>query len=64
MESSVSVIIDPSRQDDSFETVEYAERFASEIPHTTLLRIPDAGHIPTENAPHQIACALIDFFTA
>ncbi|MDH6291666.1 alpha/beta fold hydrolase [Rhodococcus sp. NM-2] len=51
-------------EDDPFETVEYAERFVSEIPHTVLIRIPDAGHIPTENAPHQIACALIDFFTA
>jgi pimeloyl-ACP methyl ester carboxylesterase len=44
--------------------VEYAERFAAEMPHTTLLRIPDAGHIPTENAPGQVARALIDFFTA
>ena len=51
-------------EDVPFETVEYAERFVSEIPHTVLIRIPDAGHIPTENAPHQIACALIDFFTA
>ena len=50
-------------EDDPFETVEYAERFTSEIPNTTLIRIPDAGHIPTENAPHQIACALVDFFT-
>jgi pimeloyl-ACP methyl ester carboxylesterase len=51
-------------EDDSFEKVEYAERFASEIPRTTLIRIPDAGHIPTENAPGQIARALIDFLTA
>ncbi|MFI0778595.1 alpha/beta fold hydrolase [Streptomyces sp. NPDC021212] len=51
-------------EDDPFETVEYAERFATEIPHTTLLRIPDAGHIPTENAPGRIARALADFFTA
>ena len=51
-------------EDDGFQKVEYAERFASEIPHTTLMRIPDAGHIPTENAPGPIARALIDFFTA
>lgn len=51
-------------EDDGFQKVEYAERFASEIPHTTLIRIPDAHHIPTENAPAQIARALIDFFTA
>lgn len=51
-------------EDDGFQKVEYAERFASEIPHTTLVRIPDAGHIPTENAPGRIARALTDFFTA
>ncbi|MFF7649911.1 alpha/beta fold hydrolase [Streptomyces sp. NPDC007983] len=51
-------------ENDPFETLEYAERFASEIPHTTLIRIPDAGHIPTENAPGRIARALTDFFTA
>jgi pimeloyl-ACP methyl ester carboxylesterase len=51
-------------EEDGFERVEYAERFASEMPCTTLLRIPDAGHIPTENAPGRIARALIDFFLA
>jgi len=50
-------------EDDPFETVEYAERFASEMPRTTLIRIPDASHIPTENAPGRIARALGDFFT-
>lgn len=49
---------------DGFQKVGYAERFASEIPHTALVRIPDAGHIPTENAPGRIARALVDFFTA
>lgn len=51
-------------EDDGFERVEYAEKFATEIPHTTLIRIPDADHIPTENAPGQIARALIEFFAA
>jgi pimeloyl-ACP methyl ester carboxylesterase len=51
-------------EDDVFQKVEYAERFASEIPHTALIRVPDAGHIPTENAPGRVARALIDFFTA
>lgn len=50
-------------EDDRFEKVEYAEKFALEIPETTLERIPQAGHIPTENAPGQVARALIDFFT-
>ncbi|MFP3989567.1 alpha/beta hydrolase [Streptomyces sp. E11-3] len=51
-------------EDDGFQKLEYAERFTSEIPQTTLVRIPDAGHIPTENAPDQVARALSDFFTA
>lgn len=37
-------------EDDAFETVEYAEKFASESPRTTLIRIPEADYIPTENA--------------
>jgi pimeloyl-ACP methyl ester carboxylesterase len=49
-------------EDDGSQKVEYAERFASEIPQTTLIRIPEAAHIPTENAPDQVALALIDFF--
>ncbi|MFD0857011.1 alpha/beta fold hydrolase, partial [Actinomadura adrarensis] len=51
-------------EDDPFEKVEYAERFAKEIPQTTLTRIREARHIPTENAPAQIARALIDFYRA
>jgi pimeloyl-ACP methyl ester carboxylesterase len=51
-------------EDDGFQKVEYAERFAAEIPRTTLLRVPDAGHIPTENAPGRVGRALADFFTA
>ncbi|AXK35127.1 alpha/beta hydrolase [Streptomyces armeniacus] len=50
-------------EDDLHETVEHAERFASEMPRTTLIRIPDADHIPTENAPDRIGRALADFFT-
>ncbi|TDD86216.1 alpha/beta hydrolase [Actinomadura darangshiensis] len=51
-------------EDDGFEKVEYAEKFASEIPRTTLIRVPGADHIPTEAAPRQIAQALGEFFTA
>ncbi|MFI7121762.1 alpha/beta fold hydrolase [Amycolatopsis sp. NPDC049868] len=51
-------------EDDEFEKVEYAEKFSLEIPRTTLIRIPEAKHIPTENAPRRIARALTDFFTA
>ncbi|WP_448002401.1 alpha/beta fold hydrolase [Agromyces bauzanensis] len=49
-------------EDDGFQKVEYAERFAWEIPHTALVRIPDAGHIPMENAPDRIAGTLVEFF--
>ena len=50
-------------EDDQFQTVDYAERFAAEIPATRLVRIPAAGHIPMENDPAAIARALGDFFT-
>jgi pimeloyl-ACP methyl ester carboxylesterase len=49
-------------EDDGFQKVSYAERFVSEIPHTRLIRIADAGHIPMENAPSRVALALADFF--
>ncbi|WP_181721872.1 alpha/beta fold hydrolase [Nocardia gipuzkoensis] len=42
----------------------FASALASEIPHPTLHRIPEAAHIPTEHAPGRVARALIDFFTA
>ncbi|WP_093155797.1 alpha/beta fold hydrolase [Saccharopolyspora antimicrobica] len=51
-------------EDDVDEKVEYAERFAAEVPNTALVRIPDADHIPTENDPARVAGALTDFFTA
>lgn len=50
-------------EDDGFQRVTYAERFAAEIPCSTLLRIPDAGHIPMENDPGAVADALSAFFT-
>jgi pimeloyl-ACP methyl ester carboxylesterase len=50
-------------EDDGFQTVDYAERFASEIQATRLVRIPAAGHIPMENDPAAVARALGDFFT-
>lgn len=50
--------------DDTFQPVTYAERFAAEMPHTSLLPIPGAGHIPTENDPVAVADELAAFFTA
>lgn len=49
-------------EDDSFEKVDYAEKFATEIPQTTLVRIPGADHIPTESAPRRIGRVLGGFF--
>jgi pimeloyl-ACP methyl ester carboxylesterase len=51
-------------EDDSFQTVDYAERYAREIPATTLVRIKSAGHIPMENDPKAVAGALAEFFAA
>jgi pimeloyl-ACP methyl ester carboxylesterase len=49
-------------EDDSFQLVEHAERFAKEIPNTQLIRIPRAGHIPMENDAVAVARALAGFF--
>ena len=51
-------------EDDLHETVEFAERFAAEMPRTALVRVPYADHIPTENAPDRVGGVLADFFTA
>lgn len=48
-------------EDDGFQTVDHAERFAAEMPATTLVRIPRAGHIPMENDPAAVAAALTGF---
>jgi pimeloyl-ACP methyl ester carboxylesterase len=49
-------------EDDPFQTVDHAERFAAEIPVTRLVRISSAGHIPMESDPRAVALALADFF--
>jgi len=51
-------------EDDPFQTVDYAERYAREIPETTLVRIKSAGHIPMENDAKAVAGALAEFFAA
>lgn len=51
-------------EDDTFQPITYAERLAAELPRTTLVRVPEAGHIPMENAPEQVAAALAAFFGA
>jgi pimeloyl-ACP methyl ester carboxylesterase len=49
-------------EDDGFQTVDHAERFAAEIPATRLVRIRAASHIPMENDPRAVAEALAEFF--
>jgi len=51
-------------EDDEFQTVNYAERYAREIPVTRLVRIKSAGHIPMENDSEAVAGALAQFFAA
>jgi pimeloyl-ACP methyl ester carboxylesterase len=57
-ESAVSVTKDAPG------AVDYAERYAREIPKTRLVRIKSAGHIPMENDPQTVAGALAEFFAA
>jgi pimeloyl-ACP methyl ester carboxylesterase len=49
-------------EDDTFQLVQHAERFVREIPNSSLIRIPAAGHIPMENDAKAVARALIEFF--
>ena len=51
-------------EDDAAQTVDYAERFAAEVPNTTLVRVAGAGHIPTENDPEAVGRPLAEFFAA
>jgi pimeloyl-ACP methyl ester carboxylesterase len=51
-------------EDDGFQRVEYAERFAADVPNSSLLRIGAAGHIPTESEPSTVGGALAEFFSA
>jgi pimeloyl-ACP methyl ester carboxylesterase len=51
-------------EDDPFQTVDNAERYAREIPETRLVRIKSAGHIPMENDTKAVAGALAEFFAA
>jgi len=51
-------------EEDPFQKIGYAERFAAEMPGTTLLRVAGASHIPMENDPAAVAHALAQFFRA
>lgn len=49
-------------EDDTFQRVAFAERYAAEIPGATLQRLPGSGHIPMESAPRAAADALAGWF--
>ncbi len=49
-------------EDDGFQGIAYAERFAEEMPFTELVRVPNAGHIPMENDAEAVAAAFSAFF--
>jgi pimeloyl-ACP methyl ester carboxylesterase len=49
-------------EDDTFQRVAFAERYAAEIPGATLRRIPGSGHIPMESARHATGAALAGWF--
>ncbi len=48
-------------EEDEFQPVRFAERYAAEMPNVTLTRIPGAGHIPTADEPALVAAALTRF---
>ena len=49
-------------EDDTFQRVAFAERYAAEIPGATLRRLRGSGHIPMESAPDAAAAALAAWF--
>lgn len=51
-------------EDDEFQPVRFAERYAAEAPDVTLTRIPGARHIPTAEEPALVAAALTDFLAS
>lgn len=51
-------------EEDTFQPLSFAQRFAHEMPLTTLEVIPGAGHIPMENDPVRVARSLGNFFTS
>lgn len=50
-------------RDDDFQKVQYARRYAEEIPYSDLVEVP-GRHIPTEDAPEMVATAMLEHFTA
>jgi len=51
-------------EDDEFQPVRFAERFAAEMPDVTLARIPGARHIPTAEESALVVAPLTDFLAS
>jgi pimeloyl-ACP methyl ester carboxylesterase len=51
-------------EDAPFQTVDYAESYAREIPETVLVWIKSASPILMKNDPKVVAGALAEFFVA
>ncbi len=49
-------------EEDEFQPFDYARRFEREMPHTSLVAVPGARHIPMEDDPERAGTALADFF--
>ncbi len=48
-------------EEDEFQPIGYARRFEQEMPHTSLVVVPGARHIPMEDDPERTGTALADF---
>ncbi len=50
-------------RDDDFQKLEYARRYAEEIPNADLV-VVEGKHIPTEDSPHEVARAIVEHLGA
>jgi pimeloyl-ACP methyl ester carboxylesterase len=48
-------------EDDEFQPVGYAERFAADLSSAALARVPGARHIPMEDDPDRVTAELLAF---
>lgn len=49
-------------EEDEFQPIGYAERFEREMPNARLVAVPDARHIPMQDAPERVGSELARFF--
>jgi pimeloyl-ACP methyl ester carboxylesterase len=49
-------------EEDSAQPIEYARRFARELPRSRIVTVPGASHIPMEDDPEIVGATLADFF--